>query len=796
MKRICVLVLLAAIRALTAFAQCTLVEGFESATFPPSGWSLQFSGTQYWERATIGGYATSTASAIFRFYDAPAQQVQSLLTSTFAATPSSDSLSFDHAYATFDTEVDSLVIETSTDGGTSFSRLVALAGGSTVGTGMVTAPPSFNSFTPTSSQWATKSYALPVGTNKIRFVAKSAFGNNLYLDNIKVSQVFANDVGVAGIQTPRYFINLHFVETPRATIKNFGLNNQAVSFSTQMTITGPSGFSYSSSKTDTLTAGLSRTITFDPTFNPTLAGSYSVTCYTLLASDQSRTNDTARTVVTAGNYNYGSNGGFSDQLYYFTNSLSGNGAPAQPQFLWKDTASSSDLILNGVAIAPLSGDIDDGYFKIGGLFPGKGFRLFGADYSDSIFIGTNGIISFTAGFTDFVPAAIPSGTTPNAAIYPMWMDFDFSDLDIASNKLSYKTDGDILIITYTRAPRYNTSTDSNDFLTFQVCLRYSSVHTSNSFVAVQFDSAQSGSSFLAAYQSHSFAHLIGAENSSGTSAVTYRFVSGGAPLTPGPAFGSSLALTFGPSYASTVKLSPKAFFEGAYSTALHAMRTDLTTLMPLTQPYTVAPWGFAGRERVNAIPSSSVDWILIELRTSTAASSQAGRRAALMRSDGTIVDTDGTSSVSFDLMSSGSYYIVLSHRNHLSIMTSTAQSLSNTPLAYDFTSSQSQAFGTLPMNQLEAGVFGMVSGDANASTVISTADANAVFTSLSTTSYSSLDINMSGIITTLDANGVFGNLSRSTQVPSVSSTLPADPVVLVPSTIVSGRKRTKSKNPH
>lgn len=759
--------ILTATPSLTTFGQIKLVQGFETLPFPPTGWSVQYSGTLYWERASVGGYGASSSSAVFRFYEAPASVVQSLLTSTFTPTSVGDSLSFDYAYATYDTEVDSLVIETSTDGGSSFVRLVALAGGPNVGSGMVTAPPDFNSFVPTASQWGTKSYALSAGTNMVRFTAKSAFGNNLYLDNIRVSALLADDVGVTGILSPRYFINLPFPETPRATIKNFGSNSQTTAFTTEMRISGPAGFSYTSTVSDTLSSGLTRELSFPSLFNPTQPGTYSVVCITQLAADQERSNDTLRTTVTAGNYNYGTNGGVADQQYFFVNSLAGNGAPAQPQFRWRDTTGSRDLIVNGVAVVPLrGGDLDDGYFRISGLFPGESFRLFGTEYTDSIFISTNGIISFAAGYEDFIPTAIPSGATPNAALYPMWMDFDFSDPDVPVNRLSYKIDGDLLIVTFARAPRYNANTDPNDYLSFQVCLRYAATHSANSFASVQFDSANTGSSFLSQYQSYAFVHLIGAENATGTSAITYRFVSGGAPVTPGPAFGSSLALTLGPGYASSVTLAAKAFLQGAYSTSLHAMRTTINALIPFLQPYTASPWIFPGAEKLAAVPPAMADWILVDLRAATAAASRAARRSGLLLNNGTIVDLDAVSPLTFDLMSPGNYYVVLSHRNHLSVMTASAQTLSGTALFYDFTTGQGQAFGTLPMNQLETGVFGMISGDADASSSVSSADATAVFNSINVTSYSSKDVNLSGIVSAADANEVYGNLGRTTQVPT------------------------------
>ena len=74
-------------------------------------------------------------------------------------------------------------------------------------------------------------------------------------------------------------------------------------------------------------------------------------------------------------------------------------------------------------------------------------------------------------------------------------------------------------------------------------------------------------------------------------------------------------------------------------------------------------------------------------------------RAAFIKSDGTIVDTDGTSPVQFTGLSDGDYYVVIRHRNHLAIMSASAIPLSSSSALYDFTTSQSQAYttGTDPM---------------------------------------------------------------------------------------------------
>ncbi len=779
-----------------AHSQTRLSQTFESQTFPPSGWSLTFSGISFWERSSSSAFGLSTGSAVFLFYEAAAGIQQTLTSPIFGPATSGDSLSFDHAYATYEQRIDSLIIEASADGGSTYTRLAALAGGSVVGSGMVTALPANVSFVPSSSQWGTKRFPLPDGVNRIRFAARSDFGNNLYLDNITVSQPFVNDVGVVSLIDPRYFINLPFPRQPRATISNLGTASQTESFSTTFLITGPGGFNYASVVNDTLSAGLSRTITFDTPFNPVLAGTYSVMCYTNLVADQNRSNDTLKVTVTAGNFNFGTNGAIGESRYFFANSLPANEAPSQPDFFWIDTTGSTDLIANGTSLVPMTGDIDDGYFTLAGVFPGKFFRLFGTNYSGTVHISTNGVISFAAGYESFQPSAIPSGETPNGAIYALWADLDFSDPDVTGSKLSYKIDGDLLIVTYARAPRFNLSTDSTDYVTFQVVLRFSASTAVNSFAKVIFNDGDTGSGFRGAYAANAFSHLVGAENSTGTSAVTYRFVNGSVPITPGPLFGSSLAVTLGPAYASYVRPEVKAILQGAFSASTQLMRTDIHPLLPTSQPYTVSPWGHMGTERVGSVPDSVVDWVLLELRSDTVSTSTVARRAGLMMSNGRIAGTTGNSAVSFDLLSAGSYYIVLHHRNHLAVMSSNRVSLSTSSPQYDFTASQASAYGTSPMIEVSAGVFGLAAGDVNRSGIITAADANQVYGVLNSVSYSYQDVNMSGIVTAADVNIVFGNLNKASQVPGTGSVAPersAIEYLTFPSRLTGVKKRPAPK---
>lgn len=164
-------------------------EGFTSATFPPSGWNFEFTGTNYWTRNSVSSYGIGVGSAKYDFYNAQATTgSQSLVTLTFSSSASGDSLKYDYAYAPYTSGRDSLIIETSSNAGASYSVLQRLKGYTTdtigVGNTLKTSAAQTGAFTPTSGQWLTKKWALPVGTNKIKFRAVSGYGNNLYLDSI------------------------------------------------------------------------------------------------------------------------------------------------------------------------------------------------------------------------------------------------------------------------------------------------------------------------------------------------------------------------------------------------------------------------------------------------------------------------------------------------------------------------------------------------------------------------------------------------------------------------------------
>jgi trimeric autotransporter adhesin len=212
----------------------------------------------------------------------------------------------------------------------------------------------------------------------------------------------------------------------------------------------------------------------------------------------------------------------------------------------------------------------------------------------------------------------------------------------------------------------------------------------------------------------------------------------------------------------------KVFLQGCYNSG--AMTTSLNTggYIPLTQPYNTAPWIYSGTETVASIPATVVDWILIELRAGTDAATKVAERAGFLKSDGSVVDTNGTNLLTFRSVNAGNYYVVVRHRNHLAIMSANAVALNTTSTLYDFTTAQTQAYGADAMKDLGSGIYGLYSGDGNSDGQITTLDYD-IFLPLvksATTGYNITDWNMDGLITTLDFDIWLANakLAKTTKV--------------------------------
>jgi len=178
--------------------------------------------------------------------------------------------------------------------------------------------------------------------------------------------------------------------------------------------------------------------------------------------------------------------------------------------------------------------------------------------------------------------------------------------------------------------------------------------------------------------------------------------------------------------ASAVNL--KAYLEGPLNSS--GMNTNLNSLnlLPLVQPYNVSPWLYPGLEPVGIIPNGNVvDWVLVEFRdavnaASAIASTRIERQAGFLLNNGLIVGTDGASPLNLSATVTNNLFVVIRHRNHLGILSSTPVTFSGGIYSYDFTSGSGQAYGSDSQKNLGSGIYGMYAGDFNADGTINLND--------------------------------------------------------------------------
>lgn len=218
-----------------------------------------------------------------------------------------------------------------------------------------------------------------------------------------------------------------------------------------------------------------------------------------------------------------------------------------------------------------------------------------------------------------------------------------------------------------------------------------------------------------------------------------------------------------------VGVKAKIFLEGPYNTTNHNMNLTLNPYIPLTSPYP------QDARTVASIPSSAVDWVLVQLRDATTPSTIIASRSAFLDENGNLIDDNATSGSGIGIAAPpGNYYIVIEHRNHLAVMTASAQTgltwgTASTVSNYDFTTSSSQFYGGADgAIELESGVWGMISGDGDGNGQVQNYDSENIWKPDNGTSgYKNSDFNLNGQVQNNDNENYWKpNNGRGTQVPN------------------------------
>jgi len=258
-------------------------EGFDNpGTYPPAGWTTAPYHIFNWDWASrCSGYGLGYGSMKANLSDAPTGTTFDIITPQFSPSVTADSLIFDHAYANYAGSPDQLKVSYSTDGGATWTQLVLLNY-----TDLVTAPATATPFVPTPAQWGTKRYALPAGTNKIKFTAISGYGQNLFIDNVKIGTRYTTDVGAVGFSRYLKSFTPGTIDTPKVYVKNFGTTTATF----PLTVTIAPG-TYNQTQTVTsLAPGAITQVAFSP-WTP-VAGNYTYKAYSALSGDLNNFNDT------------------------------------------------------------------------------------------------------------------------------------------------------------------------------------------------------------------------------------------------------------------------------------------------------------------------------------------------------------------------------------------------------------------------------------------------------------------------------------------------------------------------
>jgi hypothetical protein len=175
----------------TSYVAGPVNEPFTLVTFPPTGWFMNNAdgGTATWSRiGTVGAYAVAPlGSAKYDFYNngSVGDYDELFLRPTDLTGLSGTNLTFDVAYAQYSSENDKLEVKVSTNCGASWTTVYNKSG-----TTLMTAPATTSAFNPTATQWRSEVINMGAYDNMpsvlVKFVATSAYGNNLYVDNVNL----------------------------------------------------------------------------------------------------------------------------------------------------------------------------------------------------------------------------------------------------------------------------------------------------------------------------------------------------------------------------------------------------------------------------------------------------------------------------------------------------------------------------------------------------------------------------------------------------------------------------------
>jgi len=245
--------------------------------------------------------------------------------------------------------------------------------------------------------------------------------------------------------------------------------------------------------------------------------------------------------------------------------------------------------------------------------------------------------------------------------------------------------------------------------------------------------------------------------------ATETFVAGDVILTQG--FQQPIGITI-----TGIDLEVFVFLEGPYLSG--QMNTDLydAGLIPPVQPYNVDPWYYEDNTSYT-VPTDAVDWILVEIRDASTAENATGttmvsRQAAFLTKDGSVIGTDGSPLLKFDINITDGLFLAIWHRNHLGILSADALSESGGLYSYDFSTGSDKVHGGTLGYKLMGVHWGMPGGNTDTDKDIDETDKSNWASDAGQYGYKVTDFNLDTQVSNQDKNDVWvENTSLESQVP-------------------------------
>jgi hypothetical protein len=213
-----------AFRTLSQVGTLPFTEDFTNTMFPPAGWTYighNFNNPMSHD-ATVGGFGTGLGSVKMDNYTgstdiAGQRDILMLPRMDFSSATASVAMGFDMAYSQYDfSSDDSLSVLTSTDCGETWNVILQMNGPLM----STTTGPTSAAFAPNAAEWDHEVVFLGALAGQpdvmIAFRTASGFGNNVYIDNVNIS----NNLGVAETQSTK----LNIYPNPTAGMLNIEVN--------------------------------------------------------------------------------------------------------------------------------------------------------------------------------------------------------------------------------------------------------------------------------------------------------------------------------------------------------------------------------------------------------------------------------------------------------------------------------------------------------------------------------------------------------------------------------------------